>query len=169
MLKEDEVSVFLEHYGRHCAESGTGGDHHFLPIDPQVDLNGKFDYEALRRGLHERAWRRWFIATDGRQIVGHADLKGDALRSGSHRCELGIGVERSHRGRGLGRQLMMAAIDFARAADSIDWIDLRVFSHNTAAQRLYTSFGFCQVGCIADRFRIEDQKIDDLSMTLDVS
>ena len=111
---------------------------------------------------------RFVAVSDGNDIVGHVDLKGDHLKTGLHRCELGIGIERPYRGRGLGRRLMETAIEFARAADTLSWMDLRVFSHNVAGRALYRSLGFSEVGTLVDRFRIDGQRIDDVVMTLKV-
>lgn len=126
--------------------------------------------ERLSLPLDAPGWQRWFGAwvDSGTRIVAHVDLKGDALVSGLHRCELGLGIERSHRGRGLGRRLMQVAIDFARDAPTLDWLDLKVFAHNTPARALYRSLGFAEIGTVADRFRIGSASIDDVLMTLDV-
>jgi ribosomal protein S18 acetylase RimI-like enzyme len=45
------------------------------------------------------------------------------------------------RGHGLGRQLLQAAIDFARAKGA-DYMDLGTSEDDVAARRLYESFGF---------------------------
>lgn len=161
---------FQHHFDRHCAESGQG-EHHFIPFVPaHPDGPQGVDFDALNRPLSEPGWQRWFIALahDG-NIVGHADLKGDGLTTGLHRCELGIGIERPYRGKGLGRKLMNTAIEFAHASQILAWIDLRVFAHNTIAQALYRSLGFVEIGTVPDRFRIEDKSIDDVLMALRLS
>ena len=63
---------------------------------------------------------------------------------------------------------MQAAIDFARAAETLVWLDLRVFGHNEPARRLYESLGFEEIGEIRDCFRISGEVIDDVLMTLRV-
>lgn len=98
--------------------------------------------------------------------MGHVELSGSPLAVGLHRCEPGIGLERSHRGSGLGRALMNQALGFARAAPILEWVDLRVFAHNTAARRLYTSLGFSELGTTPDQFRIAGEPIDDIHMAL---
>jgi RimJ/RimL family protein N-acetyltransferase len=126
------------------------------------------DVAALNRPLSELGWQRWFVAVSSQdnRIAGHVDLKGANLRTGLHRCELGIGIERDYRGQGLGRQLMERAIDFARASDSLIWIDLRVFAHNAVARAVYRNLGFFEAGTLVDRFRIDGQVVDDVIMTL---
>lgn len=58
--------------------------------------------------------------------------------------ELGLGVAAEHRGRGVGRALMEALIEAARAAEH-DRLSLSVEPDNRAAN-LYRSLGFREVG-----------------------
>ncbi len=53
--------------------------------------------------------------------------------------------------------------------ESLEWIDLKVFAHNTPARSLYRELGFVDIGVVRDRFRIGGQSIDDVIMTLDLS
>ena len=167
--KPSDLPALRAHLERHRAESGRG-EAHFLPF-ARHDPDGPkgIDPEAVNRSLDEPGWQRWFvaIADDGR-VAGQVDLRGDGLKAGLHRCELGIGIERPHRGQGLGRRLMETAIGFAREAESLDWLDLRVFAHNTAARALYRELGFVELGTVVDRFRVDGQVIDDVMMTLKV-
>jgi RimJ/RimL family protein N-acetyltransferase len=164
-----DLAGLQDHFTRHRAESGRG-DVHFMPFAPgDEDGPTGLDVGALDRPLTEPRWQRWFVAaTDGDQIVGHVNLKGDGLKVGLHRCELGVGIERPYRGQGLGTRLMETAIDFARGVDTLSWIDLRVFAHNAAGRALYRNLGFSEVGTLVDRFRIDGQIIDDVIMTLRV-
>lgn len=169
-LTRGDLPAFSEHFTRHKAESGHDGDH-FMPIspdDPSEPIG--LDPARFEAALDVPGWQRWFVAfgPDAGGIVGHADLTGDHLRAGLHRCEVGIGIEEPWRGRGLGRRLMEHAIDFARQAAGIAWVDLRVFAHNDRARTLYRSLGFTEIGTVPDRFRIQGKVIDDVLMTLRV-
>ncbi len=141
----------------------------FAPEDP--DGPKGLDADSMDLPLTEPGWQRWFVALEesDSRIVGQVDLKGDGLRAGLHRCELGLGIERPHRGGGLGRRLMVTAIEFARSEESLSWVDLRVFAHNAAGRALYRKLGFTEVGTLTDRFRIQGVPIDDVMMTLNVA
>jgi RimJ/RimL family protein N-acetyltransferase len=170
-MTPEDIPLYEDHFARHRAESGEN-DHHFMPFEPGgEDGPTGLQAECLARDLSQPGWQRWWIASPGGQdlVVGHVNLKGDPLATGLHRCELGIGIERQHREAGLGLRLMRKAIDFSRTSDSLAWIDLRVFAHNTAARALYARLGFAQCGILDDRFRIGGQTIDDVIMTLGVS
>jgi RimJ/RimL family protein N-acetyltransferase len=164
-------SELEEHLQRHVKESGRNGIH-FMPFtsdDP--DGPGEISMEKALLPIDRPGWQRWFCAQDtvSGVIIGHVDLKHDGLRVGSHRCELGIGIEESYRSNGLGKQLMNAAIDYACGKEFLTWIDLRVFGNNTWARALYQQLGFVEVGVLRDRFRIGGESIDDVLMVLDVS
>ncbi len=161
-----DIDQVRRHFARHRAESGRG-DGHFMPFAPgDPDGPRGADLEACARALTEPGWERWIVAVVDDQIVGHVNLKGDRLKVARHRCELGIGIERAYRGRGIGGRLMTAAIELASDAPTLEWIDLRVFAPNTAARALYRRFGFTEIGTLADRFRIDGEPIDDVIMTL---
>lgn len=170
-LLAEDLDLFDEHFARHRAESGRG-EIHFMPFAPD-DKEGPrgLDPALFEFPLTTPGWQRWWVAwsTTGERIVGHVDLKGDHLKSAAHRCELGIGIERSYRGQGLGRRLMQTAIEFTRRSPTLAWLDLRVFAHNTQARALYSDLGFVEQGTVVDRFRIGAESLDDVIMTLDVS
>ncbi len=121
----------------------------------------------LARSEREPGWFRLWIARDREgEIVGHIDLSGGRLITELHRAELGMGIERDHRGKGLGPALLDAALAWARATGTIAWVELGVFSTNPRARRLYERFGFERIGYIPDRFRVDGTVIDDVRMAL---
>jgi RimJ/RimL family protein N-acetyltransferase len=165
-LTADDRQAFQDHVVRLRAESSRS-DEPFTPITPADRRDPKVDFDAFALPLTEPKWRRGFaVVTEDGRIVGYAELKGDEFRAGLHRCELGIGIERPYRRRGLGRQLLETVIELARASTTIEWIDLFVFGHNVAARALYRNMGFKEAGTVTDRFRIDGRSIDDVIMSL---
>ena len=164
----DDRQRFQEHIIRIRAESAR--DDPFTPVTAADNRDpAKQDHGAFALPLTEPKWRRAFvIVTEDGWIVGHADLKGDELRAGLHRCELGIGIERPYRRLGLGRRLLENAIGLARASKTIEWVDLYVFGHNAGARALYKNLGFQETGTVRDRFRIGGRSVDDVGMTLKI-
>lgn len=158
-----------KHIARHAAESGREGDLVFAPFSD-------FDREAFeasrksswRRLVEEPGWERCWAAFDRDTVVGHVDLTGGSLYSAVHRARLGIGVERRFRRLGLGRALLDAALDWARAQPTLRWVDLSVFAHNDYARKLYLAYGFREVGTTLDAYRIHGRSVDDVHMSLAV-
>lgn len=169
-LHPERHADFAEHMERHVAESGRHGVHFmpFLASDPDRPMGVAPD--RLLLDLDQKGWVRCWVAVDADtdHVVGHVDLKGSKLRTGLHRCELGLGIEEPWRGQGLGTRLMQVAIGFARAEPRLHWIDLCTFSTNTPARALYRKLGFTEVGLVRDRFRLDGQSVDDVQMVLQV-
>lgn len=168
VLDDRGLDRFDAHFLRHCKESGRG-DYHFMPYDPD-DAAGPRGLApgTLKRGLNELGWERWWVAGTADAVIGHVNLKGAGLRTGLHRAQLGIGIERDHRGAGLGARLMETAIAFCRDAPELVWLDLNVFAHNANARALYERLGFEVIGHCIDRFRIAGDTVADVAMTLRV-
>lgn len=79
-----------------------------------------------------------FFALDGAEVVGTAA----ALRESAARFELAkMAVSPSHQGRGIGRQLAGAVIQFARECGA-EVVFLETNSHLLPAIRLYERLGF---------------------------
>ncbi len=63
--------------------------------------------------------------------------------------ELGVGLAPEHRGKGIGRLLLVALLDEARAR-GVRGMSLSVEDGNVAARRLYVACGFSVVGRVGD-------------------
>jgi RimJ/RimL family protein N-acetyltransferase len=76
-------------------------------------------------------------------------------------ADLGMHVAASRRGQGVGRALLVAAIDWARAEPGVHKIALQVWPHNEAAQNLYRSSGFAQEGYLRQHYRRKNGELWD--------
>lgn len=158
---------------RQVSDNGEDGvyfsprSRHDPPAPRGVEVNLSW-IARLARPLTELGWYRLWIAThiDSGGLIGHIDLSGGRISSELHRAELGMGIERAHRGCGLGAVLLDTAIAWARDEAKLSWIELGVFHCNARAQRLYKSRGFGVIGTIEDRFRVDGVVIDDVRMAL---
>jgi RimJ/RimL family protein N-acetyltransferase len=155
------------------AESGVNGAAHSHPYSRSepFDAVAAHDREVARwsTDLADVGWRRAWGLFDGDRLVGSLYLAGGTLRSESHRVNMGMSVLSSHRRVGGGSLLLSSAIAWAGSEPIIDWIDLGVFSDNPGAQALYLRHGFRILGRTPDRFRVDCQSLDDISMTLNVA
>lgn len=167
LLRVSELKAAGLHIERHAYESGRGTDIVFAPFH-ELDREAYEEsrYESWRRPIDVPGWERCFGAFDGERMIGHLDLTGGSLYAALHRARLGIGVERGYRGAGVGSALIDAALAWARREQELVWIDLTVFEHNQRAVRLYERYGFQHMGRMQDAYRMGEQSIDDLHMTL---
>lgn len=84
-----------------------------------------------------------------------------------HKLHLwGMYVSRAQRRRGIGLELLRAAIDAARAMPGVCWIELGVTSESTAARELYARAGFEVWGTERDALRDEGRSVDEVHMAL---
>jgi RimJ/RimL family protein N-acetyltransferase len=167
-----EVLPWLESLALQVADNGEDGVY-FSPrsrfdAPPARTPEAVLGYVArLARRPDETGWFRLWLAfaRGSEEVIGHVDLSGGRLSTELHRCELGIGIVRAHRGVGLGRALLATAVDWARGA-GLAHVELGVFRCNPRARRLYERSGFEEIGAVPDRFRVDGVVIDDVRMAL---
>jgi GNAT superfamily N-acetyltransferase len=86
-------------------------------------------------------------AQDGARLAGAAGLSFELREKARHKATLfGMYVPAEYRGRGLGRRLVVAALDLARERPGILLVQLTVTQGNAAACALYASCGFVPFG-----------------------
>ena len=72
-------------------------------------------------------------------------------------------VARDYRRRGVGRALLEAAVEWARASGASK-LELHVFPHNQGAIKLYESFGFEREGYRKRHYRRGQEYVDAILM-----
>lgn len=175
--------AIVRHWIRHMSENGNDGGPYFAPFSRETDYQDRY-WEDREKRIAEWAqpvsadapasWERvWFVrageADPASPIVAHLDLKqivSPRSAAGIHRAMLGMGIEKPERGKGLGGALLEAALAWARAQPSLDWIDLRAMAGNDGALALYRKYGFQVDGVKRDLFRFDGRSFDDAWMSL---
>ena len=100
---------------------------------------------ALAKAILHRKRLHTFVAKDGGNIVGYiSGISGKFLKVRGT-AYLVMGVLASHRGRGIGTELLACAERFARTR-GVHRMELEVFENNTNAVRLYEKLGFVAEG-----------------------
>jgi RimJ/RimL family protein N-acetyltransferase len=82
-----------------------------------------------------------FVAMDDGQVVGWCDIRPRTRETMRHSGVLGMGVASTHRGLGIGAQLLAATLE-SSFASGITRVELSVLSDNGPAIALYRRFGF---------------------------
>lgn len=103
------------------------------------------------------------VAVEDGHVVGWCDITPIDRPILSHIGVLGVGLLPSHRGAGIGRRLLTASLEQARAC-GLERVELHVFSTNMRARRLYESLGFTVEAVLQRRAKIEGQYKDDVMM-----
>lgn len=98
---------------------------------------------------------------EGGGVAGLLSLRSPGRQKLSHTTDLGMSVDAPWRGRGLGRAMMRAAIEWARARPTLERITLGVIPENAGALHLYESLGFVVEGVQHRHFRQPDGRYHD--------
>lgn len=85
-------------------------------------------------------------------------------RSESHVGTLGLSLDISVRGEGLGRKLMESVIEEARTVTGLRVIVLTIKSPNTIAYSLYKKLGFEEFGILPGGTKHQDAFVDEIYM-----
>ena len=115
-----------------------------------------------------KAIRRWehaavFVAEVDGQVVGRLSVSRDQHPASRHVADVGLMVAAERRGQGIGRALLEAAVDWARAA-GVTKLELHVFPWNEPALRLYERFGFEREGVRRGHYRRGGEEVDAILM-----
>ena len=89
--------------------------------------------------------RAQLVAVAWGNVVGILTIERIGHPVNRHVATLGMAVEASWRGKGIGAALMTEALGWARAA-GVEKVSLEVYSTNVAAVTLYRKFGFVEEG-----------------------
>ena len=125
------------------------------PVEPR---DRRFDTEGVLVDI-----------TDG-EIAGYVKL-GEMwpIESVNHVREIkGLAVDTRFHRRGIGRALIHAAIERARA-EGARKVTLRVLGHNAPARGLYAACGFEVEGVLRDLFLLDGRYVDDILMSFDLT
>lgn len=95
-------------------------------------------------GLQRKNATQIYALEEG-EVVGWCDVDYTDLDGLRHTGKLGLGVIKSHRGRGIGTKLLQLAIEDAYEKGRTR-IELDVFASNTNAHALYRKLGFVEEG-----------------------
>jgi ribosomal protein S18 acetylase RimI-like enzyme len=82
-----------------------------------------------------------------------------------HVASLAIAVSAEERGRGIGRRLLQAGVEWAKEA-GVEKLVLSVYPHNEVAIALYRSFGFVEEGRLARHSRKSYGYEDEILMAV---
>ena len=100
-------------------------------------------------------------------VVARLSLARDPHPGSAHVADLGLMVAASHRRRGIGRALLVAAVAWARGA-GVRKLELHVFPHNEPALALYEGFGFRREGVRKGHYKRGGSFLDAVLMAYTV-
>lgn len=108
------------------------------------------DYENRREWFLEHTGRYViFVYEEAGEIAGYASLSRYRDRKAfDSAVEISIYIQKDYRGRGIGRKLMEATLDFAQKNQDIETVISLITSENEISIKLHEAFGFAYCGQI---------------------
>ncbi|MFJ7734622.1 GNAT family N-acetyltransferase [Lysinibacillus sp. NPDC097231] len=104
---------------------------------------------------------------DHEELVGVATLVQEGKLKLMHKANIfAVYVSPKKRGQGIGKQLMVEAINKAKELVGVEQLNLTVVSTNASAKRLYVSLGFEVFGTEKRALKIGQQYCDEDYMVL---
>ena len=96
----------------------------------------------------------------GDAVVGWCDITPASFEGMTHVGRLGMGVKADHRGQGIGKGLLKAALTRA-FGQGLERVEIEVFRSNDSAIRLYEAHGFLREGVKVGARKL-DGTVDDI-------
>lgn len=130
-IREDDISGF-----RNCLDA-VARERRFLAQlqAPPLEKVREFVLEAMEKGDVR------VVAVDGERVVGWCDITTNRFPGLDHVGELGMGVLKEYRGKGIGLALLRETLRLAWEK-GLEKVELEVFASNQAAINLYKREGF---------------------------
>lgn len=86
------------------------------------------------------------VADLNNQIAGMLFFIQNGKKKNAHTGEFGVSVHPEYQGMGIGRQLIIVLLDWAKKNNAIEKVYLSVFATNNNAIKLYRDLGFVEEG-----------------------
>ncbi len=131
--------------------------------EEQADLPLAWFVERIR----ETASRVALGAFDGDALIGTVIFTRETGLKDRHKGVItGMYVAPEGRGRGVGRALLLSAVERARAQPGVEQIHLSVVTGNVAARALYAAVGFVVYGTEPRALKLGGEYLDEDLMVL---
>jgi L-phenylalanine/L-methionine N-acetyltransferase len=153
-----DAAMLVAHLQELAAEPGIS-----IPLAPN-EIATVEQEKAVLQTFEDSETAIMLIAQAEGQLVGELSLRSiSPRRAVRHVATLGMSVKAGWRRKGVGKELLSAAIEWAPSA-GIKRIELYVYARNTDAIALYERFGFETEGRRKAFIREGDTYLDDLVM-----
>ncbi|MBN9288850.1 MAG: GNAT family N-acetyltransferase [Gammaproteobacteria bacterium 39-13] len=156
------VPITLEHQeGFRAAVDSVARERKYLSFleGPSLEMSKSFVEENIKGN-----WPH-VVAVMGDHVIGWCDITSLNRAVYAHCGELGIGIISEYRGQGIGKNLMLNALQKAKIK-GLTRIELTVFQRNKPALALYEQLGFMIEGKKKKAVLIDGEYDDLICMAL---
>jgi RimJ/RimL family protein N-acetyltransferase len=124
----------------------TNEPHNNISLDPgQWNMTVEQERAFVKGRNSDPRKGIFLVAKSGDEVIGIAQLDRGDKPNNQHAASLGISVDGAWRGKGIGTKMLKCLLAWA-AEEKLIRIQLKVFSRNSKAIKLYEQFGFVEEG-----------------------
>ncbi|WP_349730236.1 GNAT family N-acetyltransferase [Peribacillus frigoritolerans] len=117
------------------------------------------------RTLLENERETIIVAEINGEVIGWIVFQSENRKRMSHKGSFGMMIRKNYRGKGMGKELLKALLEWAEANPFIEKVSLGVFSTNQRAISLYKKMGFVEEGRKIKEFKMSEREyVDDIIM-----
>jgi RimJ/RimL family protein N-acetyltransferase len=146
----------------------VSGETPFLRMYPEEIKYTIQEEESFIKAMNEQENSNLIIARDKEMIIGVGSIQGQQLKKFRHCGEFGVSVLKHYWRKGIGKELTIQLIEWAKENQLLRKIILHVNIDNKVAIELYKKTGFVEEGILKNDFFYEGRYIDTCMMALEV-
>ncbi len=137
---------------------------YFIAVSEEFNKTPEQQRDWIRR-LLENERETIIVAEINGEVIGWIGFQSENRKRMSHKGSFGMMIRKNYRGKGIGKELIKALLEWAEANPFIEKVSLGVFSTNQRAISLYKKMGFVEEGRKIKEFKMsESEYVDDIIM-----
>ncbi|MED3908272.1 GNAT family N-acetyltransferase [Peribacillus simplex] len=137
---------------------------YFIALSEEFNKTPEQQRDWIRR-LLENERETIFVAEINGEVIGWIGFQSENRKRMSHKGSFGMMIRKNYRGKGIGKELIKALLEWAEANPFIEKVSLGVFSTNQRAISLYKKMGFVEEGRKIKEFKMSEREyVDDIIM-----
>ncbi|QEL54842.1 GNAT family N-acetyltransferase [Chromobacterium paludis] len=118
--------------------------------------------EAIRQQIEPSDTQKVLGMFRGGELIAVAALRRETRARARHRAMVqGVFTRPEHRGKGIARRLLLAALDEAGRMPGLLLLELAVHAQNAPAKALYQSLGFRRAGFLPGSLMLDGRLLDE--------
>ncbi|MFH0068577.1 GNAT family N-acetyltransferase [Peribacillus sp. NPDC056705] len=137
---------------------------YFIAVSEEFNKTPEQQRDWIRT-LLENERETIIVAEKNGEVIGWIVFQSENRKRMSHKGSFGMMIRKNYRGKGIGKELLKALLEWAEANPFIEKVSLGVFSTNQRAISLYKKMGFVEEGRKIKEFKMSEREyVDDIIM-----
>ncbi|XXM70818.1 N-acetyltransferase family protein [Lysinibacillus sphaericus] len=138
---------------------------YFIVVSEEVEKKPLHEEKERIQRILENRKETIIVAEVNGIVVGSIEFRSQTRKRLAHTGSVSMSITNKYRGRGIGKALLKALLDWAEENPLIEKVSLGVFSTNQRAISLYKQMGFVEEGRLMKEYKLDHgEYIDDILM-----